>query len=61
VNSFHFRAAVFVHVGPEQLRTENCVSFYMCSAKEVAWLAHNILHSSISTSVQFRLVAFSCL
>jgi len=38
--------AAFVHVGPAQLCTENGVSFYMCSAVEVAWLAQNFRHSS---------------
>jgi len=35
VNCFHFRAAVFVHVGPApvQLCTGNGVSFYMCRVK----------------------------
>jgi len=37
---------VLVHVGPAQLRTENCVSIFMCSAVEVAWLAQNFRHSS---------------
>jgi len=32
--------------GWNQLLTENGVSFYMCSAVEVAWLAQNIRHSS---------------
>jgi len=31
--------AVFVHVRPAQLCTENGISIYMCSAVEVAWLA----------------------
>jgi len=35
---------------------ENGVSFYMCSAMGVAWLAQNIRHSS--TSVSLLLVAF---
>ena len=48
VNCIHFRGAVFVHVGPEQLCTGNGVSFYMCSAVEVALLAQNIRHSSTS-------------
>jgi len=38
--------AAFVHVRPAQLWTENGISIYMCSAVEVAWLAHNIRHSS---------------
>jgi len=46
VNCIHFRGAVFVHVGSAQLCTENDVSFYMCSAVEVAWLAQNIRNSS---------------
>jgi len=46
VKCIHFRGAVFVHVGSAQLRTENGVSFHMCSAVEVAWLAQNIGHSS---------------
>jgi len=46
VNSIHFRGAVLVHVGSAQLCTENVVSFYMCSAVEVAWLAQNIRHTS---------------
>jgi len=37
VNCIHFRGAVFVHVGSAQLRTENGVSLYMCSAVEVTW------------------------
>jgi len=36
---FSLRAAVFVHVRPAQLRTENDASVYMCTAVEVAWLA----------------------
>ena len=36
---FHFRAAVFVHVGLAQLCTTNGVSISMCSAVGVAWLA----------------------
>ena len=46
VYCIHFRGAVFVHVGFAQLCAENGVSFYMCSAVEVAWLAQNIRHSS---------------
>jgi len=42
----HFRGAVCVHVGSAQVNTENSVSFHMCSAVEVAWLAQNIRHSS---------------
>jgi len=38
--------AAFVHMRPAQLCTENGVSFYMCSAVEVAWLAQNFQHSS---------------
>jgi len=45
----HFRGAVFVHVGSEQLCTENGVSFYMCSVVEAAWLAQNIRHSRTRT------------
>jgi len=45
VYCMHFRSAVFVRVGQPQLCTGNSVSFYMCSAVEVAWLAHNIRHS----------------
>jgi len=45
VNCIHFRGAVFIHVGQAQLCTVNGVSFYMCSAVEVAWLAENIRHS----------------
>jgi len=35
VNCFHFRAAVFVYVGPApaQLFTGNGVSFYMCRVR----------------------------
>jgi len=35
VNYFHYRAAVFVNVGPApaQLCTGNDVSFYMCKVK----------------------------
>jgi len=47
VNCIHFRGAIFAHVGSAQLCTGNGVSFYMCSAVEVAWLAQNIRHSSI--------------
>jgi len=36
----------FFHVGPVQLCTENCVSIFMSSAVQVAWLAHNFRHSS---------------
>ena len=43
---FHFRGAVFVHVGSEHLCTENGDSFYMCSTVEVAWLSQDIRHSS---------------
>jgi len=46
-NCIHFRGAVFVHVGSAQLCSGIGVSFYMCSAVEVAWLAQNIRHSSI--------------
>ena len=46
VNCIHVRGAVFVYVGSAQLFTENGVSFYMCSAVEVAWSAQNIQHSS---------------
>jgi len=46
VNCILFRGDVFVHVGSAQLSTENCVSFYMCSAVELAWLAQNIRQSS---------------
>jgi len=56
VNCFHFRAAVFVYVGPTQLCMENGILFYMCSA---VWLARNIRHSC--TSVRLRLVAFTYL
>jgi len=38
--------AVFIHVRPAQLCTENGISIYMCSAVEVAWLAQNFRHSS---------------
>jgi len=41
-----FSGAVFVHGRSAQLCTENSVSFYMCSAVEVAWLAQNIRHSN---------------
>jgi len=44
--SILFTFAVFVHVGSEQLRTESVVSFHMCSAVDVIWLAQNIRHSS---------------
>jgi len=37
-----------------QLRTEDGVSFYMCSAVEVAWLAQNIRHTSTLGVVEFR-------
>jgi len=33
-------------MGSAQLCTENGISFYKCSAVEVAWLAQNIRHSS---------------
>jgi len=46
VNCIHFRGAV-AHVGSAQLCAGNGVSFYMCSAVEVAWLVQNIRHSSI--------------
>jgi len=46
VNCIQFHGAVFIHVGSAQLCTENGVSFYMCSAVEVAWLAQSIRHSS---------------
>jgi len=57
VNCVHFRGAFFVHVGPAQLCTQNSVSFYMCSAVEVAWLAHNIRHGStrVWLHLQWRL------
>jgi len=38
--------AAFVHVGLVQLCTGNGVSFYMCSAVEVAWLAQNVRQSN---------------
>ena len=41
-NCIHFHGAVFVHVRLAQLCTENGVSFHMCSAVEVSWLAQNI-------------------
>jgi len=44
VNCFHFHAAVFVHVGPAQLCTDNGVLFYMCRVEEVEWLTQNIRH-----------------
>jgi len=47
VNCIHFRGAVFAHVWSAQLCKGNGVSFYMCSAVEVAWLAQNTRHSSI--------------
>jgi len=46
--------AAFVHVRPAQLCTENGNSIYMCSAVEVAWLAHNFRHNS--TRVWFRTI-----
>jgi len=46
VNCIHFRRAVFILVGSSQLCTENGVSFYMCSAVEIAWFAQHIRHSS---------------
>jgi len=46
VNCIHCRGAVFVHVVSAQFCTEDGVSFYMCSALQVAWLALNIRHSS---------------
>ena len=57
VNCIHFRGAVFVHMGSAQLCAENGVSFYMCSAGEVAWLAQNIRHSStrVRLHLQWRL------
>ena len=45
VNCIHFRRVVFVHVGLAQLCTGHGVSFYICSAVEVAWLAQNIRQS----------------
>ena len=33
--------AAFVHVRPAQLCAENGISIYMCSAVDVAWLAHS--------------------
>jgi len=36
----------FRSCGVGTLCTENCISFYMCSAVEVAWSAQNIRHSS---------------
>jgi len=45
VNCIHLRRAVFVHVGLVQLCTGNDVSFKMCSAVLVAWLAQNIRQS----------------
>jgi len=59
VNCFIFRAAVFFHVVPKKLRTDNGVSFYLCSAVGVAWLSQKIRHSGIS--VRSRLVGFKCL
>ena len=46
VKCIHFYGAVFALVGLAQLCTDNGVSFYMCSAVEVARLAQNIRHSS---------------
>jgi len=46
VNCIHFHGTVFVHVGSAQLRTENGISFYMCSAVDVAWLTQNIPQSN---------------
>jgi len=58
MNCFHIRAAVFVHVGPAQLYTGNVVSFHMCSAVEIKWLAQNIQHSRCMQVCDLRLVAF---
>ena len=57
VNCIHFCGAFFVRVRPAQLCTQNSVSFYMCSAVEVAWLAQNIRHSStrVWLHLQWRL------
>jgi len=43
---FSLSKGAFVHVRPAQLCMENGISFYMCSAVEVAWLAQNIRHNS---------------
>jgi len=44
-------------MGSAQLCTENGISFYKCSAVEVAWLAQNIRHSStrVWLHLQWRL------
>ena len=57
VNCIHFRRAGFVHVRSAQLCTENGVSFYMCSAVEIAWLAQNNRHSDtcVWLHLQWRL------
>ena len=57
VNCIHFRGAAFVHVGSAQLCTENGISFYICSAVEVAWLARNNRRSStcVWLHLQWRL------
>jgi len=60
VNCIHFRGTVLVHIGSAQLCTENGVSFYMCSAMEVAWITQNIRHSS-NMCVIAPTVAFRCL
>jgi len=54
VNCVYFFGAVFIFVGSAQLCTKNGVSFHMCSAVEVAWLAQNFPHSS--TRVRLHLL-----
>ena len=56
VNCIHFRRVVFVHVGLAQLCTGHGVSFYICSAVEVGWLAQNYRHSSASVRLRVSLV-----
>jgi len=61
VHCIHFRRAVFVYVRLAQLCTRNGVSFYMCSAVELAWLAQKIRQSSTRTCVISSAVALRCL
>ena len=60
MNCIHFRGAVFVHVGPAEVCTENGVSIYLCSAVEVAWLAQIFDIAVAYTCVIASTVAFRC-
>ena len=54
---FSLSWSCFRSCGASKLCTEHGVSFYMCSAVEVAWLAQNIRHSGtrVRLHLQWRL------